>query len=281
MLNHRVITLFFTVVMLMAGICDMQARKKKHSRRGLDVEELDLIPMPQPDAPVPALVPQPRMSAEVLPGEQTMVRAVSRRGRGGGIDVSHYQGNIDWREVARSGEVQYVYIKATEGSNLVDNTFRINLNGARRAGFKVGIYHFYRPNATVEAQFANLTSTVALRDMDLIPIIDVENRGREPLDKFRTQLLRFARLVEKHYGVRPIIYTSRDFYNKYLAGPFTGYKYMIARYHDEVPVLVDNAQFVMWQYTASGRLRGIRGNVDKSCFMDNYNMKDILMPKRK
>ena len=80
--------------------------------------------------------------------------------------------------------------------------------------------------------------------------------------------------------MRPIIYTSRDFYNKYLAGPFTGYMYMIARYHEEVPELVDDAAFVMWQYTQSGRVRGIRGNVDRSCFMDNYGLKDILMPRR-
>ncbi|MBQ7443382.1 MAG: glycosyl hydrolase family 25 [Bacteroidaceae bacterium] len=235
--------------------------------------------MPMPDAPIAPLQPHARVSLDAAPGQQLRTVRTSRRGVGGGIDVSHYQGRIDWREVARSGEVQYVYLKATEGSDLIDNTFRYNLSSARMAGFKVGVYHFYRPGASIESQFANLTSQVALRDMDLLPIIDVESRGRASLPDFQEKLLRFVRLVERHYGVRPIIYTSRDFYNKYLAGPFSNYKYMIARYHTDIPELVDDAAFVMWQYTSSGRVRGIRGNVDRSCFMDDYGMKDILMPR--
>ncbi len=267
------------LIMFASALDADAASRKKKSRRGMIQEELELLPMPVPDAPVAQLQPEARVDAILPPGELPQHISTARPSDRGGIDVSHYQGNIDWREVARSGLVQYVYIKATEGANLVDNTFRINLNGARLAGLKVGIYHFYRPNASVESQFINLTSTVALRDMDLLPIIDVEHRGSAQLSDFRAQLMRFARMVEKHYGVKPIIYTSRDFYNKYLAGPFTGYKYMIARYHADVPELIDNAQFVMWQYTANGRVPGIRGNVDRSCFMDNYTVKDIRIRK--
>lgn len=84
-------------------------------------------------------------------------------------------------------------------------------------------------------------------------------------------------MVERHYGVRPILYTSRDFYNKYLSGPFTHYKYMIARYHPDIPQLCDNAAFVMWQYSATSRIPGIRGNVDRSCMMDSYTLSDILI----
>ena len=277
-LNTKFLTIMLAAAVLVSGSLDADAAgRKKKNRRGLEMEEAELIPMPMPDAPIAPMLPQARVAVETVPGHQHEYRRASRRGVGGGIDVSHYQGNIDWWEVARSGEVNYVYLKATEGANLVDNTFRINLMGARRAGFKVGIYHFYRPDVSVEAQFANLTSTVALRDMDLLPIIDVEHRGNATLETFRERLMLFARLVEKHYGVRPIIYTSRDFYNKYLAGPFTGYKYMIARYHSDVPELVDNAAFVMWQYTQNGRVRGIRGDVDRSCFMDDYNINDILV----
>lgn len=195
-----------------------------------------------------------------------------------GIDVSHYQGNINWREVARCDEVSYVYIKATEGAQLVDNTYRTNLRAARKAGLKAGIYHFYRPTATPRQQFQNFRENVNLREMDLIPIIDVEHRGKEALRTFQTKLRSFLQLVEKHYGVKPLIYTSRDFYNKYLSGPFTHYKYMIARYHEDVPELCDNAAFVLWQFTASGRIPGIRGNVDRSCFMDNYTLRDIELP---
>ena len=116
--------------------------------------------------------------------------------------------------------------------------------------------------------------------MDLIPIVDIEHRGRESLAAFRSKLKQFLDKVERYYGVRPILYTSRDFYNKYLSGPFTNYKYMIARYHPEVPELCDDAAFVMWQYSATSRLPGISHNVDRSCFMDNYTLSDILLPNK-
>lgn len=233
----------------------------------------------QPDELPRPLTPQrplaDNLSMEAVPHTHTANRQLQ------GIDVSHYQGRIDWQKVARSGEVSYVYVKATEGATLVDETYRQNLLNARRAGLYVGVYHFYRPTVTPQLQLLNFTQNVNLLDMDLIPIIDIEHRGRAPLETFRAQLRQFLNAVEQHYGVRPILYTSRDFYNKYLAGPFTNYMYMIARYHTDIPVLCDNAAFVLWQYSATGRLPGISHHVDRSCFMDTYSLSDILLPKKK
>ena len=235
--------------------------------------------VPQPDAPMPSLSPQPMMAPEAEIG--ALNKPVSHHHvpnrKIAGIDVSHYQGSINWHEVARNGNVDYVYIKATEGESLVDNTFRTNLIGARRAGFRVGIYHFYIPSVSPQRQFNNFRSTVNLKEMDLLPIIDIERRGREPLPQFQRNLKSFIQMIERHYGIKPILYCSRDFYNKYLSGPFTSYKYMIARYAEEVPQLCDEAAFVMWQYSATSRVRGIRGNVDRSCFMDHYTINDILI----
>lgn len=194
-----------------------------------------------------------------------------------GIDVSRYQNRIDWEKVAQDPNAKYAYLKATEGSGLVDPTYAYNLSEARRVGIKVGCYHFFSPTAPIEEQFRNLTSTVDLNTQDLIPIIDVETRGRASLEEFCRRLEQFLDDVEKHYRVKPIIYTSSHFYNKYLRGRFTEYKYMIARYHDEEPVLADDIQFVMWQFTSEGRIDGIRGPVDRSKFMDDYNMNDILI----
>lgn len=266
-------------IVLACGLCayatDPGKKKKKKKEEVVVIDD----GLPHPDAlPVP-LTPQRPLDVEddELPTEVQVQHTPNHRL--GGIDVSHYQGSINWREVARSKEVNYVYIKATEGAQLVDNTYRTNLNAARRSGLKVGAYHFYRPNVSRQQQFQNMKANVSRWDMDLIPIIDVEHRGNEALHIFQNNLLNFLKMVERHYGVRPIIYTSRDFYNKHLAGPFTHYKYMIARYHTDVPELCDAAPFVMWQYTANGRVPGIRGNVDRSCFMDNYQLSDILMPK--
>lgn len=265
------------LLMLLPFVCsDLThvAAGDKKSKKVLTYDDL----LPQPDALPPSLTPQQPLRDDLPLTAEVRSHLVNRQLQG--IDVSHYQGNINWNRVAGSGEVSYVYIKATEGEKLVDATLRQNLLGARRAGLYVGLYHFYRPNVNVQAQFLNFTRNANLFEMDLIPIVDIESRGRDPLPTFQKKLKQFLDKVEHHYGIRPILYTSRDFYNKYLSGPFTKYKYMIARYHEEVPQLCDDAAFVMWQYTATGRLPGISHNVDRSCFMDHYNLNDILLRKR-
>lgn len=247
---------------------------EKKTKKVLTYDDL----LPQPDTLPSSLTPQQPLRDDTPLVAEVRTHSVNNKIQG--IDVSHYQGNINWRKVAGSGEVSYVYIKATEGEKLVDATLRQNLIGARQAGLYVGVYHFYRPNVNVQSQFLNFTRNVHPNDMDLIPIVDIEHRGRESLAAFRSKLKQFLDKVERYYGVRPILYTSRDFYNKYLSGPFTNYKYMIARYHPEVPELCDDAAFVMWQYSATSRLPGISHNVDRSCFMDNYTLSDILLPNK-
>ena len=247
---------------------------EKKTKKVLTYDDL----LPQPDALPPSLTPQQPLNDDIPLVAEVRTHSVNNKIQG--IDVSHYQGNINWRKVAGSGEVSYVYVKATEGEKLVDATLRQNLIGARQAGLYVGVYHFFRPNVNVQSQFLNFTRNVHPNDMDLIPIVDIEHRGRESLASFRSKLKQFLDKVEHYYGVRPILYTSRDFYNKYLSGPFTNYKYMIARYHPEGPELCDDAAFVMWQYSATSRLPGISHNVDRSCFMDNYTLSDILLPNK-
>lgn len=265
-------------LLLIALVClstTADAAKKKKKKKV--EEEGYYATLPQPDPIMPPLSPQPTLGLLEVIDEQKQDDHFANH-QLGGIDVSHYQGQINWSEVARNANITYVYIKATEGAKLVDDTYLTNLKGARRAGLKVGCYHFFSPTADVRQQFTNFTHTVKLKDHDLIPIIDIEHRGKASLKQFQSRLKLFLRLVEEHYGVRPILYTSRDFYNKYLSGPFTHYKYMIARYHTDIPKLCDNAAFVMWQYSASSYIRGIRGKVDRSCLMDSYTLSDILLP---
>ena len=258
-------------MMLLSSPCAGREKKDK-KKSGVQVIDLSL---PVPDAPLMPLSPQPMLAPESGVSDVAVVHVPNRRVAG--IDVSHYQGRINWHEVARSGDVAYVYLKATEGANLVDNTYRTNLAGCRREGLKVGAYHFYIPSVSPQQQFQNFKSCVNAGEMDLIPIVDIERRGRESLASFQSNLKTFINLVERHYGVRPILYCSRDFYNKYLSGPFTSYKYMVARYAPDVPQLCDNVAFVMWQYSATSRVQGIRGNVDRSYLMDQYTLHDILL----
>ena len=194
-----------------------------------------------------------------------------------GIDVSRYQGVVDWARVGNEANVSFVYIKATEGSSLVDPTYTYNIANARQAGLSVGSYHFYRPKASVDEQVANMTSVVLKSDQDLVPLIDIETTGGVPNDKFMTDLQEFVERIAAYYGKKPILYTYQNFYNRHLVGTFKGYHWVMAKYKDEVPLLTDNVDYMMWQYTQTGRLPGFRGNVDRIRLMGNHNLSALEM----
>ena len=242
------------------------------NRKGRQIEQL--FAAPEPDALMPA--PSPDRPLPPVRELRPLIRHTVNQQQG--IDVSHYQGHIDWDEVARDNNVQFVYIKATEGSDLVDNCYMRNLYGARRVGIPVGVYHFYRPNVNVQWQLRNFSSTVEPWQHDLIPIVDVEKRGKGSLSQFQSRLKAFLDGVERIYGVKPIIYTGVNFYAAYLEGRFTQYRFMVARYADEFPGLSEDVPIVLWQYTSKGQIDGIRGHVDRSVFLDRYTLTDILLP---
>lgn len=198
-----------------------------------------------------------------------------------GIDVSHHQGSINWDMVATDVNAGYVYIKGTESSSHIDDEYERNIREARRLGIPVGTYHFFNPKASGLIQFENFSSNFDFDKQDLIPVVDVEHRGRVSFGHFHSQLKFFLDQVEKVYGVRPIIYTGVNFYNKYLSGMYKKYKFFIARYHtDEQPELCDDVPIVLWQFTPEGHINGIKGHVDRSCLLDDYSLQDILIPRK-
>jgi lysozyme len=92
-----------------------------------------------------------------------------------GMDVSAYQGNIDWQRVKRAG-VEFVFIKATEGATYIDKVFARNRSGAREVAIPCGAYHYFQPNVSAPSQIENLVRTVGrLQKGDLPPVLDVEN----------------------------------------------------------------------------------------------------------
>lgn len=207
-----------------------------------------------------------------LPAAKTLSKGQINTTYREGIDVSHYQGSIDWDKVAASGKVSYAYLKATEGASLVDDTYERNLREARKAGLSVGSYHFYRPNVDWKKQFENFTSVVSKGSQDLVPIIDIEHKGTVSQDKFIADLTSFIEQVTKYYGKKPLLYTFHNFYNRHLSGLFKDYHWMIARYREDSPTLDDGKDYVIWQYTSTGRVPGVKGNVDRSRLMFDYTL---------
>lgn len=194
-----------------------------------------------------------------------------------GIDVSRYQGNINWQEVGKDSRVSFVYLKATESTGLVDKTYRRNLREARRVGLPVGVYHFFSAKTPAHQQLANFMSAVDPKTQDLIPIVDVEvaPRRKSQVVPFLKRLRAFVDGVEKYFGCKPMIYTSQNFYKEFLAGKFLDCPIMLAKYSEGVPEVGEDIRFLVWQFTASGSIRGITGNVDRSCLMNHYTVDDI------
>lgn len=241
----------------------------KAATQQLSLPQPDEIPLPcQPDTHLPILA---EAGLHVIPAHRPQTLY--------GIDVSHYQGKINWSAVPLDPNARFVYIKATESAGIVDEYYRKNLYEARKAGIPAGVYHFFSPSASAMMQLKNFFENVDPRQQDLVPIIDVERRGRGSSLDFHGKLSAVLRETEKYFGAKPIIYTGVNFYNEHLAGRYAGYKFMIARYGDEPPTLSDEVSVVLWQFTSSGYISGIQGKVDRSCFLGNYSLTDIMMPK--
>lgn len=192
-----------------------------------------------------------------------------------GIDLSRYQGDVFWETVGDNAKMAYVYLKATEGGDRIDPKFERNINLAHRYGLKVGSYHFFRPKTPLQKQLENFTTQCLPGEQDLIPMIDVETLGGLEVDQFCDSLLTFLRMVEHHYRQKPLVYTFRNFYNWHLVGKLDDYQLMIALYLDEEPVLADERDITMWQYTGKGRIVGINGYVDKSRFLGRHGLREI------
>ena len=192
-----------------------------------------------------------------------------------GIDISHHQGHIDWDELKDKGmidkyPVRFVMIKATEGSTRTDENFRENFHQAREYGFTRGAYHFYSVHSSAARQAQHFISQVKLENGDLPPVLDVEHKPKEQTDEeFKNSVLQWLEMVEKHYRVKPILYTYFKFKTRYLNDSiFDQYPYWIAHYY--VDSLQYKGQWKFWQHTDAGRLPGIKGNVDFNIYNGSY-----------
>lgn len=270
MLSRRYIFIFSILCLSFLGTADAEARKRDRKARH-SADELVVI---EPDALVAKAVSDSHAQVEAA---RTLSKGQINTAFREGIDVSHYQGDINWDQVAGSGKVSYAYLKATEGASLVDDTYERNLREARRVGLSVGSYHFYRPNVDWKKQFENLTSVVKPSEQDLIPIIDIEHKGNVSDKKFISDLTAFLNRVTEFYGKKPLLYTFHNFYNRHLAGHFKDYHWMIARYRSDHPTLDDGQDYVIWQYTSTGRIAGVKGNVDRSRLMGDYTLNHLQM----
>ena len=191
-----------------------------------------------------------------------------------GIDISHYQGKINWEKLSNAqiehSPIRFVMIKATEGSTQIDDCFQDNFKNARDYGFIRGAYHFWSNKSSARDQARFFLKKVHLKDGDLPPVLDVENKPDDmSVEDFQREILTWMHIVEDKYHVKPILYTYYKFKNQYLNTPvFDDYPYWIAHYYvDEIEYEGD---WKFWQHTDAGRLPGIRGTVDFNLYNGSY-----------
>jgi lysozyme len=193
-----------------------------------------------------------------------------------GIDVSHYQGRIDWQLLQQHQEaitpLQFVFMKATEGGDHGDTTFASHFANARAHGFIRGAYHFFIPGTDALRQAEFFIQTVKLDTGDLPPVLDVEVTGRKSKQELQQGIIRWLNRVEAHYGVKPILYTSYKFKKKYLNDSvFNAYPYWIAHYY--VDSVRYEGRWDFWQHTDVGSVPGIEEEVDLNVF--NGSLADL------
>ena len=183
-----------------------------------------------------------------------------------GIDVSHWQGTIDWSAVAADG-VEFAFVKATEGGDYTDPRFAANWAGARQAGVVRGAYHFYRPQTDAMAQAAHFLGTVTLASGDLPPVLDVEVTDGRSADAVAAGVRTWLQEVERVTGRRPIIYTRASFWTAQMGSGFGGYPLWVAHYGVASPSIPAGwSGWTFWQHSDAGRVDGISGGVDLDWF---------------
>ena len=191
-----------------------------------------------------------------------------------GIDVSHYQGDIDWDKLRNAMiercPVRFVIIKSTEGSGILDEKFKSNFYQAREHGFIRGAYHFWSNKSGAREQAMFFLNNVELSEGDLPPVLDVENIPPDiDVAVFQQNILTWLRIVEERYQTKPILYTYYKFKEQYLSDSrFDPYPYWIAHYY--VDEMEYKGKWKFWQHTDAGKLPGIDGYVDLNVYNGSF-----------
>jgi lysozyme len=189
-----------------------------------------------------------------------------------GIDVSYYQGDIDWQKVGDAG-VHFAYIKATEGADRFDPKFPDNWRAAKQAGLARGAYHFMYWCSPARQQALWFKLHVPKDDAALPPVLDLEwNSHSKTCPRRIKRSLAIAKIkimleaMEAHSGKRPIIYTDPKFHREVLEGAFTDHDFWLRSVAAEPEAKYRARNWAFWQFTTTGRVHGVAGPVDRNSF---------------
>ncbi|MCI8265200.1 MAG: hypothetical protein HFH78_01895 [Lachnospiraceae bacterium] len=180
-----------------------------------------------------------------------------------GVDVSHYQGTIDWETLSQQN-LDFAVIKATEGSTHIDDRFEENWQAAEQTHLYLGAYHFFSFDSEGDRQAASYIDTVGNLDGKLAPVVDVEYYGNKKNNPpARADVVKnlgaLLDALEQHYQIKPIIYTTFTVYNEYIKGEFEEYPLWVRSIYCPPEVLFGN-KWSFWQYMDTAMLDGYAGD---------------------
>ncbi len=189
-----------------------------------------------------------------------------------GVDVSRWQGDIDWETLRKQG-ANFAYIKATDGGDHKDPAFRRNWEEAAKAGIPRGAYHFFYWCRPASEQADWFIRNVPKEKGALPPVLDVEwnaysrnCKKRPSRDVVLKKMQVFLDRLEAHYGQRPIIYTAPDFYKDNLRGRFTDYSFWLRSVAAHPSQVYPDRDWAFWQYSGTGLSKGVSGQIDLNVF---------------
>jgi len=225
------------------------------------------------DTSPPPAEPEPPPAAEPAPKPPPPASALHL-----GIDVSVHSGTVDWAAVEKAGHT-FAFIKATEGVDLKDGAFDDHWQAMKDTGMIRGAYHFYVTEDDPEEQAGFFTSNVALESGDLAPVVDVELLGHGTRPGLAERVKKFLELVEAHYGIRPIIYTSPNFWDQHLTAEFGDYPLWVAEYGVEAPRLPSGWQaWHLWQWQEDADVPGVEKGADLSHLNRELDSTSLFVP---
>ena len=201
-----------------------------------------------------------------------------------GVDISSYQANVDMEKLKEQG-IKFVYIKATEGSTLQDEKFAVNWTNAQKAGLPSGAYHFFSFDTPGKTQAENFIGAVG-DDLKgrLLPVVDVEYYGDKKenppaKEDVTRELTVFLDALESHYGIKPMIYTGADLFDKYTKDISGEYKMWISSLYTPLSWNYKGDWYI-WQYLNRGVLEGYSGGekyIDLNVFNKEKDLADLII----
>ena len=192
-----------------------------------------------------------------------------------GVDVSSYQGEIEWTKIQDQG-MSFAFIKATEGSSFIDPYYQTNWKNAQKTNLRIGAYHFFSFDSKGATQAKHFIETVPIDKYGLPPVIDVEfyaDKEKNPPDRseVESELQTMITMLEEHYEKKVILYTTHEAYELYIKDSFNQCDLWIRDVLTK-PTLPDNQSWTFWQYTDREQLNGYNGEekfIDVNVFHGN------------